>query len=232
MTTSYRQIAHDGLWHNNPALVQILGMCPLLATSNSLINGLGLGLATMLVLTGSNISVSLVRRLVPNEIRIPVFIMLIASFVTNVQLVMNAYTYQLYQVLGIFIPLIVTNCVVIGRAEAFASKNAVLPSAFDGFSQGLGFCATLVVLGGLREFLGNGTLLAGADSLLGPWAKPLTVHVFHPDSAFLIAILPPGAFIGLGFLIAGKHWLDERRQVKALLAREHCVPNPSGRTAS
>lgn len=205
-------IAKDGLWRNNPALVQILGLCPLLATSNSAINGLGLGLATLLVLTGSNVSVSLVRRLVPHEIRIPVFIMLIASFVTNVQLMMNAYTYELFLVLGIFIPLIVTNCVIIGRAEAFASKHGLLPSAVDGFTQGLGFCGVLVILGALRELAGNGTLFFGAENLLGPWARQLAVQVFQPDATFLAAILPPGAFIGLGFLIAGKNVVDAWRR--------------------
>ncbi|MBI2379923.1 MAG: electron transport complex subunit E [Gammaproteobacteria bacterium] len=223
-TNTYPAIAKDGLWHNNPALVQILGLCPLLATSNSAANGLGLGLATLLVLTGSNLSISLLRKLVPHEIRIPVFIMLIASYVTNVQTVMNAFAYPLYQVLGIFIPLIVTNCVVIGRAEAFASKQPVLASGLDGFAQGMGFCAALFTLGALRELAGQGTLLADADKLLGPWARVLSVQVFHPDAVFLAAILPPGAFIGLGVLIAGKNWLDARRAARQTLAAPASAP--------
>lgn len=211
MNVELKQLAKDGLWHNNPALVQILGLCPLLAISDSALKGLGLGLATLVVLLASNLSVSLVRRLVPDAIRIPVFILLIASLVSNVGLLMHAYTHALHQVLGIFIPLIVTNCVVLARAETFASKHGVLAAGVDGLAQGIGFCATLVVLGALRELLGHGTLLAGAGRYLGPWAQDFTIEVFHPDATFLVAVLPPGAFIGLGFLIAGKNWLDARR---------------------
>lgn len=213
------QISKDGLWTNNAALVQVLGLCPLLAVTNSLVNGLGLGIATTLVLIGSNVSVSVIRNHIPREIRIPIFVMLIASFVTNVQLIMHAFTYELYLVLGIFIPLIVTNCVIIGRAEAFASRNAPLPAFVDGLMQGLGFMLVLVVLGGMREILGQGTLFQGADLLLGDWAKDLAITVFSTDQSFLFAILPPGAFVGLGLLIAGKNWLDQRRK-QALAARK------------
>jgi electron transport complex protein RnfE len=210
-----KQISQDGLWTNNAALVQVLGLCPLLAVTNSLVNGLGLGIATIMVLVGSNVSVSIIRNHIPREIRIPIFVMLIASFVTNVQLIMNAFTYELYLVLGIFIPLIVTNCVIIGRAEAFASRNSVGPAFVDGLMQGIGFMLVLVVLGAMRELLGQGTLFDGAHLLLGSWASALEVTVFETDRSFLFAILPPGAFVGLGLLIAGKNWIDQRRAEKA-----------------
>ena len=200
----------NGMWNNNPALVQLLGLCPLLAVSSTVTNALGLGIATLLVLVGSNVTVSLVRDYVPKEVRIPVFVMIIASLVTCVQLLMNAYAYGLYLSVGIFIPLIVTNCIIIGRAEAFASKNDVLPAALDGFWMGLGMTSVLVVLGSLREIIGNGTLFDGADLLLGEWAKVLRIEVFHFDSAFLLALLPPGAFIGVGFLIAAKSVIDKQ----------------------
>ncbi|KQB07912.1 electron transport complex subunit RsxE [Vibrio metoecus] len=200
----------NGMWNNNPALVQLLGLCPLLAVSSTVTNALGLGIATLLVLVGSNVTVSLVRDYVPKEVRIPVFVMIIASLVTCVQLLMNAYAYGLYLSLGIFIPLIVTNCIIIGRAEAFASKNDVLPAALDGFWMGLGMTSVLVVLGSLREIIGNGTLFDGADLLLGEWAKVLRIEIFHFDSSFLLALLPPGAFIGVGFLIAAKSVIDKQ----------------------
>ena len=208
----FKQLSWQGLWKNNPALVQLLGLCPLLATTATLINGLGLGLATTLVLIGSNTTVSLIRNLVPNEIRIPVFVMIIAAFVTVVQLLMNAYTFTLYQALGIFIPLIVTNCAIIGRAEAYASKNPVGLAAYDGLMMGLGFTLILVLLGGIREALGYGTLFAGANLLLGDWASHLKIVLFETDSPFLLAILPPGAFLGMGLLIALKNILDSRME--------------------
>ncbi|PAR31960.1 electron transport complex subunit E [Vibrio metoecus] len=205
-----RTLMLNGMWNNNPALVQLLGLCPLLAVSSTVTNALGLGIATLLVLVSSNVVVSLVRDYVPKEVRIPVFVMIIASLVTCVQLLMNAYAYGLYLSLGIFIPLIVTNCIIIGRAEAFASKNDVLPAALDGFWMGLGMTSVLVVLGSLREIIGNGTLFDGADLLLGEWAKVLRIEVFHFDSSFLLALLPPGAFIGVGFLIAAKSVIDKQ----------------------
>ncbi len=208
--SDHKTLIKNGLWDNNPALVQLLGLCPLLAVSSTVTNALGLGIATLLVLVGSNVTVSLVRDYVPKEVRIPVFVMIIAALVTCVQLLMNAYAYALYLSLGIFIPLIVTNCIIIGRAEAFASKNAVLPSAQDGFWMGLGMTSALVVLGAMRELIGNGTLFDGADLLLGDWAKVLRVEVFHFDSSFLLALLPPGAFIGVGLLIALKNIIDKK----------------------
>lgn len=209
MEANHSQLIKNGLWDNNAALVQLLGLCPLLAVTGSLINGLGLGIATTFVLVGSNVTVSLIRQHIPKEIRIPIFVMLIASFVTNVQLLMNAFTYELYLILGIFIPLIVTNCTIIGRAEAFASKNPVLPSFIDGIAQGVGFTIVLMLLGGLREFIGQGTILDGAHLLLGEWARDLTVKFYLTDQKFLFAILPPGAFIGLALLVAIKNKIDE-----------------------
>ncbi|USD66099.1 electron transport complex subunit E [Vibrio sp. SCSIO 43136] len=208
--SSHKELFKNGVWDNNPALVQLLGLCPLLAVSSTVTNALGLGIATLLVLVGSNVTVSLVRDYVPKEVRIPVFVMIIASLVTCVQLLMNAYAYGLYLSLGIFIPLIVTNCIIIGRAEAFASKNAVGPAAIDGFWMGMGMTLALVALGALREIVGNGTLFDGADLLLGEWASILRIQVFEIDSKFLLALLPPGAFIGVGFLIAGKNIIDSR----------------------
>jgi len=206
----YKEIAWQGLWKNNPGLVQILGLCPLLAVSSTVTNALGLGLATMFVLIASNATVSLVRQWVPKEIRIPIFVMIIAAFVTCIQLLMNAFTYGLYESLGIFLPLIVTNCTIIGRAEAYASKNPVKQASFDGLMMGLGFTLLLLTLGGIREVLGQGTLFDGADLLLGSWAANLRVDVFHFESKFLLAILPPGAFFALGFLIAAKNFIDAK----------------------
>ncbi|CZF77792.1 elongation factor G [Grimontia sp. AD028] len=209
-----KELMTNGMWANNPALVQLLGLCPLLAVSATVTNALGLGIATLLVLVGSNLTVSLVREYVPKEVRIPIFVMIIASLVTCVQLLMNAYAFGLYQSLGIFIPLIVTNCIIIGRAEAFASKNTPLPSVLDGFWMGMGMTAALVVLGAIREVLGNGTLFDGADRLLGDWAAGLRIEVFQFDSPFLLAMLPPGAFLAVGFLIAIKNVIDEKQAKK------------------
>ena len=207
----WKTIFVQGIWTNNSTVVQLLGLCPLLAVSNTATNALGLGLATMLVLTCTNTVISIFRQHIPNEIRIPIYVMIIATTVTVVQLLMNAYTYPLYQSLGIFIPLIVTNCIVIGRAEAFASKNSIAHSAFDGFSMGLGMLCGLVALGGLREAIGNGTLFDGIENLLGNWATFMRIELFHNDSNLLLAILPPGAFIGLALLLALKNLIDSKK---------------------
>ena len=207
---SAAHIALNGLWKNNPALVQLLGLCPLLGVSSSVVNALGLGLATMLVVTGSNIAVSLIRRQVNDAIRLPVFVMIIAAFTTCIELLMQAYTYELYRILGIFIPLIVTNCVILGRADGFASRNPVLPSAFDGLMMGSGFAVILLLLGALREVIGQGTLFASMDLLFGPMASDWTITVIPNYKQFLFAILPPGAFVFMGFLIALKNSIDRR----------------------
>ena len=213
--TSYGKILKDGLWTQNTGFVALLGLCPLLAVSNSMVNGLGLGLATLLVLLTTNVAVSLVRNLVRPEVRIPVFVMVIACVVTAVELAMHAFLPGLYIVLGIFIPLIVTNCCVIGRAEAFAFKNGVAKAAVDGIATGLGFLLALVLLGALREMVGQGTLFAQADLLFGEFGKGLTLHLIDNYRGFLLAILPPGAFIGLGCLIAVKNVLDARAKRRA-----------------
>lgn len=204
-----RTISLDGLWNKNPALVQLLGLCPLLAVTGSVVNALGLGLATMLVLTGSNLVVSLIRNQVNEVIKLPAFVMIIAGFTTCTELLMRAYTFELYQILGIFIPLIVTNCTILGRAEAFASKNPVLPSLLDGFMMSLGFGLVLVVLGAIREILGQGTLMANMDLLFGEGAAGWKIDLFE-GRGLLIAVLPPGAFLVTGFLIALKNLIDKR----------------------
>ena len=200
------EVIRTGLWTNNPGLVQLLGLCPLLAVSTSFINGLGLGIATTLVLLASNLTVSLIRNVVRPEIRIPVFVLVIASFVTAVELAINAWFHELYRVLGIFIPLIVTNCAIIGRAEAFASRERPALAALDGIAMGLGFTAVLVTLGAARELIGQGTLFAGAHMMFGEAARAIELQAF--DSGFLLALLPPGAFIGLGLLVAAKNLVD------------------------
>ncbi|WP_263322264.1 electron transport complex subunit E [Endozoicomonas sp. Mp262] len=225
-TVKASQIALQGLWKNNPALVQLLGLCPLLGVSNSVVNALGLGIATMLVVMGSNIAVSLIRHQVSDAIRLPVFVMIIASFTTCIELLMQAYTYELYRILGIFIPLIVTNCIILGRADAFASKNPVFLSALDGFMMGAGFAAVLVVLGGMREFIGQGTLFANMDLLLGPVAQDWTLIIIPDYKQFLFAILPPGAFVFMGFLIALKNIIDQKAEQKKL------AKNPASTTGS
>lgn len=206
----YKQIIKDGLWTNNAGLVQLLGLCPLLAVTNTVINGLGLGLATILTLIASNGIISLMRHHIPDEARLPVFVMIIASIVTIIELSMNAWFHQLYLILGIFIPLIVTNCSIIGRAEAFAARNPVAPSLLDGLMMGIGFTAVLVVLGGLREVIGQGTLLSQAYLMFGESARNLTITVFEDYRGLLLAALPPGAFIGLGLLVALKNVIDSK----------------------
>lgn len=220
--SALRDLAVDGLWRNNPGLVQLLGLCPLLAVTTSTINGLGLGIATMVVLAVSNLLVSLVRHRLRPEIRIPAFVMIIASLVTAVELAMNAWFHDLYRVLGIFIPLIVTNCAIIGRAEAFASRNRPLHALLDGILMGTGFTAVLVVLGSCRELIGQGTLLSGAQMMFGGNAD-LTIKI--ADGGFLLALLPPGAFIGLGLLVALKNYIDTR------MARKIPVTDASQATA-
>jgi electron transport complex protein RnfE len=212
--TPYKTIIRDGFWSNNVGLVQLLGLCPLLAVTGTFINGLGLGLATMATLVASNVIVSLIRKLVRPEVRIPVFVLVIASIVTIIELSMSAWFYELYKVLGIFIPLIVTNCSIIGRAEAFASKNTVGRAFVDGLSMGFGFLLVLVALGSLREIIGQGTLFSQAQLMFGESARSMTITFVDAYSGFLIAVLPPGAFLGLGLLIAVKNMIDKRRQRK------------------
>jgi electron transport complex protein RnfE len=211
-------ISKNGLWKNNVALVQLLGLCPLLAVTGTVINGLGLGIATLMTLVLSNSLVSLIRPWLKSEIRIPVFVLIIASIVTTIELVMNAWFHELYLVLGIFIPLIVTNCSIIARAEAFASKNNLMDSALDGFMMGLGFTLVLVVLGGMRELIGFGTLFANAQLMFGSIGESMTITFSEDYPGFLLAVLPPGAFIGLGLLIAIKNIIDKKQSAAQSVA--------------
>jgi len=207
---SYKDLSVNGLWKNNPALVQLLGLCPLLAVSGSVVNAIGLGLATTAVLVLSNASVSLVRNVVSDTVRLPTFVMIIASAVTCIELLMQAFAYELFQILGIFLPLITTNCVVLGRADGFAARNPLGASMYDGLFMGLGFASVLVLLGGLRELTGTGALFANMDLLFGPGAANWEIVLFGNYQPFLLAILPPGAFIFTGLLIAVKNLIDDR----------------------
>lgn len=204
------KIIMDGLWHNNPGLVQLLGLCPLLAVTGNVINGVGLGIATIITLTLSNTIISFTRNWVRKEIRIPYYVLVIASIVTVIDLSMNAITPELHSILGIFIPLIVTNCVIIGRAEAFASKNNITRASLDGFMMGLGFALVLIALGAIREILGSGTLLSDATVMFGAIAENWKLKLFDDYQGFLLAILPPGAFLGMGLLIAFKNVVDKK----------------------
>ncbi len=207
---SYRELSVNGLWKNNPAIVQLLGLCPLLAVTGSVVNAIGLGVATIMVLVCSNTSVSLIRNIVSDAVRLPAFVMIIAAAVTCIELLMQALAYEMYQILGIFLPLITTNCVILGRADGFAAKNALGPSIYDGFIMGTGFTVVLVLLGALRELSGTGALFANMDLLFGPGAAAWKIVVFEDYQPFLLAILPPGAFIFTGLIIALKNLIDDR----------------------
>jgi len=217
-------ISKNGLWTNNVALVQLLGLCPLLAVTGTVINGLGLGIATLITLVLSNSIVSLIRPWLKSEIRIPVFVLIIASIVTSIELIMNAWFHELHLILGIFIPLIVTNCSIIARAEAFASKNNLFDSALDGLMMGLGFALVLVVLGGLREMIGLGTLFANAQLMFGSMGESMTLTFSENYSGFLLAVLPPGAFIGLGLLIALKNVIDKHQSAAQVVEIQSSKP--------
>jgi len=221
--TSYKDISFNGLWKNNPAIVQLLGLCPLLAVTGSVVNALGLGLATTLVLVCSNTAVSVIRNIISDAVRLPAFVMIIAAAVTCIELLMQAFTYELYQILGIFLPLITTNCVILGRADAFASKNQLLPSILDGFMMGLGFSVILVLLGGLRELTGTGELLANMDLLFGPAASAWKITFIDNYHSFLLAILPPGAFIFTGLIIAVKNIIDANIKARQDARKEKIV---------
>jgi electron transport complex protein RnfE len=207
-------IAQDGLWRNNPALVQLLGLCPLLAVSNTLINGLVLGLLTIFVLVGSNGVVSLCQKWLDETTRLPAQILIIATFVTLADLLLQSVSFELHQRIGLFVALIVTNCVILGRAESFARKQSFILALLDGFFMGLGFFFVIVALSALRELIGQGTLFAGAHLIFGPGATRWTLEI--ADNGLLLAALPPGAFLLFGLMIAFKNWIDllrnEQRQ--------------------
>jgi electron transport complex protein RnfE len=224
MNTGYGRIARDGLWENNVILVQSLALCPLLAVTSTATNGLGLGLATTFVLVISGALVALLRGMVTPEVRIPIFVLIVAVLVTLVDLAMNAWLHDLHKVLGLFIPLIVTNCAILGRAESFASRNSLLPSLVDGLTMGIGFTLTLMLLGAVREIIGSGTLFQGASLMLGHSLGFLELRLIPDYRGFLLAILPPGGFVALGFILAGKRVLDTRLEERRnLTAQEEKV---------
>jgi Na+-translocating ferredoxin:NAD+ oxidoreductase subunit E len=210
----YRKIAKDGLWDNNVVLTQNLALCPLLAVTGTATNGLGMGLATMVVMVASNAAVSASRHLIPSEIRIPIFVLLIAALVTLVDIFLNAWMHELHKVLGLFIPLIVTNCVILGRAEAFASKQALMPSMWDGLMMGVGFTLAMVVLGAAREISSAGTLFANASVLLGESFRFMELTIIPEYKGFLLMALPPGGFIMLGFMVAVKRLIEKKSAAK------------------
>ncbi|CAA7626402.1 electron transport complex subunit E [Magnetospirillum sp. UT-4] len=223
MIYNYRRIARDGIWDNNGVFVMMLGLCPAMAMSNSATNGFGMGLATALVMTGANALVSALRHVVSHEVRVPAYITIVAATVTSVDLAMKAYMPALYNVLGLFIPLIVANCVPFARIEAFASKSPILPAAADGLFMGLGFTLALTVLGAFREVLGSGTLFADASLLLGPAFKAIEMRLFPAEAGVLLMILPPGAFIGTGILLVGKRLIDARMNRGIQAGTAHCT---------
>ncbi len=222
---NYKKITLDGLWHNNPGLVQLLGLCPLMAVTTNVINGLGLGIATIITLLASSTLIALMRHFITPEIRLPVFVLIIAATVTAIELLMHAYFFELYKILGIFIPLIVTNCIIIGRAEAFAVKNVPLAAFWDALMMGVGFTLVLVVLGGMRELFANGTLLAEAHLMFGEAARGFTLHLTQDYKGFLLAALPPGAFFGLGLLLALKNKIDQYNAQRTKQKKRHIATN-------
>lgn len=218
--TSYRELSLNGLWKNNPAIVQLLGLCPLLAVTGSVINAIGMGLATLMVLVISNSCVSMIRHFATDAIRLPAFVMIIAAAVTCIELLMQAYAYELFTILGIFLPLITTNCAILGRADAFACKNSLLPAAFDGLVMGLGFASVLVVLGAIREIVGTGAIFANMDLLFGESARAWKLVLFEDYTSVLVAVLPPGAFIFTGLIIALKNIIDAQIEKRQLAGAE------------
>lgn len=222
LSEPYRKITRDGLWDNNVVFTQHLALCPLLAVTGTATNALGMGLATTAVMVASNGTVSLARHLIPTEIRIPIFVLLIAALVTLVDLFLNAWLHELHKVLGLFIPLIVTNCVILGRAEAFASKQPVALSLWDGFTMGIGFTWAMVALGAIREISSAGTLFANASVLLGESFRFMEMTLIAEYKGFLLTALPPGGFIVLGFLVAAKRLIDQR--IKAGVATKVVEP--------
>jgi electron transport complex protein RnfE len=221
---TYKEITLNGLWKQNPGVVQLLGLCPTLAVTTTAVNGLSLGLATALVMAAANGSVSPVRKFIPSEIRVPVFILVIAALVTMIDMSINAFAHPLHKVLGIFIPLIVVNCIVLARVESFAAKNAPVPSMLDGFMMGSGLALVLGLLGGMREIIGKGTLFSGLDLVFGVQAKQFVLTVIPNYQGFLLAVLPPGAFLGLGTLIALRNWAEIRKTEKASTPDSHLKP--------
>jgi Na+-translocating ferredoxin:NAD+ oxidoreductase subunit E len=223
MATSYTRIMRDGLWDNNGVFAMMLGMCPTMAMTTSATNGFGMGLATAVVMAASNLLVATFRGYITQEVRIPVYILIVAAMVTLVDLTMNAWMHELYKVLGLFIPLIVSNCLPLARLEAFAAKEPVLPSFLDGTFMGIGFTCSLTVIGACREIIGSGTLFADASLLLGPAFKFMEMRIIAPDHGVLLAILPPGGFLATGLLLVVKRMLDVRAGKPIAMAGAHSV---------
>lgn len=222
-TPSYSTIVKDGLWDNNGVLCMLLGMCPTMAMTTSATNGFGMGLATAAVMASSNLLVAIFRGYITYEVRVPVFILIVASMVTLVDLTMNAWMHELYKVLGLFIPLIVSNCLPLARLESFAAKEPVLPSLVDGIFMGLGFTFALTAIGAMREIIGSGTLFADASLLLGPAFKFMEMRILPPEASVLVMILPPGGFLATGLLVAGKRLIDIRAGKAISMGGAHCV---------
>jgi electron transport complex protein RnfE len=220
---TYGRIVRDGLWDNNGVLAMLLGMCPTMAMTTSATNGFGMGLATAAVMAASSLMVATFRNYITREVRIPVYILIVAANVTFVDLMMNAWMHELYKVLGLFIPLIVSNCLPLARLEAFAAKEPVLPSLMDGAFMGIGFTLSLTMIGAVREIIGSGTLFADASLLLGPAFKFLETQVLPENMGILMMILPPGGFLATGLLIVGKRLLDIRAGKGIQMAGAHSV---------
>ena len=220
---SYSRIVKDGLWDNNGVFGMILGMCPTMAMTTSATNGLGMGLATAVVMAASGLLVAMFRGYITQEVRIPVYILIVAAMVTLVDLTMNAYMHELYKVLGLFIPLIVSNCLPLARLEAFAAKEPVLPSLADGVFMGVGFTLALTAIGAVREIIGSGTLFADAHLLLGPSFRFLETQVLPHDTGVLVMILPPGGFLATGMLMAAKRLIDLKAGKEIKMAGAHAV---------
>jgi len=223
MTSDYQTIIKDGLWDNNGVLSMLLGMCPTMAMTTSATNGLGMGLATAAVMAASSFLVAVFRKRISQEVRIPVFILIVASMVTLVDLAMNAWMHELYKVLGLFIPLIVSNCLPLARLEAFAAKSKALPSLVDGLFMGLGFTLALTLIGAVREILGSGTLFADASLLLGPPFKAMELRILPANMGVLMMILPPGGFLVTGLLVVVKRLFDLRAGKEIQMTGAHCA---------
>lgn len=223
--SQFKEIAYNGVWKQNPGAVQLLGLCPTLAVTTTLVNGVSLGLATALVMAAANGAVSPVRKFVPDEIRVPVFILVIAALVTMIDLVIHGFAEPLHKVLGIFIPLIVVNCIVLARVESFAAKNEPAPAIWDGFMMGIGLTIVLALLGGIREVVGKGTLFSGLDLAFGPAFKSYILTVIPDYHGFLLAILPPGAFLGLAGLIALRNWVEIRKTAPNIASTNALKPS-------
>ena len=221
--SDYKTIVKDGLWDNNGVFSMLLGMCPTMAMTTSALNGFGMGLVTAVVMAASSCLVAIFRNRITTEVRIPVYILIVAAMVTVVDLGMNAWMHELYKVLGLFIPLIVSNCLPLARLEAFAAKQPPVPAFLDGLFMGLGFTIALTAIGAVREIIGSGTLFADASLLLGPSFKAIELRLLPADMGVLMMILPPGGFIVTGLLVVGKRLLDLRAGKEIQMSGAHSV---------